>query len=108
MPTTIDFTWLFIKMMAVLVVTCLAAALVLKYAVPRWSFFRRAVQRGTINILHRTALDSRKYVWVIQVGTRYFLLGAAEGSVTCLAELSADDIVPDRANTNDRIPNSKS
>lgn len=91
MPT-VDFTWMFLKMMVVLVVICIAAVLVLKYAVPRWGVFRRLSGGQIIKILARTSLDGRRNVWVVKVGERHFLLGAGDGGVNCLAELSAKDV----------------
>lgn len=96
MPT-VDFTWLFIKMMAALVVICVAAVLILKYAVPRSALLKRFGGGQYIRLLGRASLGGRRDVWVARVGARYFLLGAGEAGVTCLAELAEKDIVAPEA-----------
>ena len=91
MPT-VDFTWLFIKMMVVLIVICVAAVLVLKYAIPRWGFLQKMAKGRLIRVLSRTSLGTRQQAWVIGVGSRYFLVGTGPSGLSCLAELSAKDV----------------
>lgn len=91
MPT-VDFTWLFLKMMVVLVVVCVAALLILKYAVPRSRFLGRWAKPGVIKLLGRAALGGHRDVWIIRVGRRHFLIGAGTSAVSLLAELSEQDL----------------
>lgn len=89
---TVDFTWLFLKMMVVLIVMCIAAVLVLKFLAPRSKLFQRMTQGQHLHVLSRASLGARQYIWLVRVGTRYFLLGAGHGGVTALAELTEKDV----------------
>ncbi|MBI4367013.1 MAG: flagellar biosynthetic protein FliO [Deltaproteobacteria bacterium] len=89
---TIDFTWLFLKMMAVFVVMCVAALVVVKYVVPRSRFYQRVVKGQIIHILSRVHLGGRRELFVVRIGARHLLLGAGEGGVRCLAELEGRDV----------------
>ncbi|MBI2346367.1 MAG: FliO/MopB family protein [Deltaproteobacteria bacterium] len=91
MPT-VDFTWLFIKMMAVLAAICVGAVLVLRYVVPRLPIGRRMARSQQLQVLTRVPLGGRRDLWLVRVGQRYFLLGAGDPGVRCLAELSASDV----------------
>lgn len=91
MPT-VDFTWLFIKMMGVLIVICVAAFIVLKYVAPRIGILQRMAKGQHIHIVSRAVLGARTHLWIVRIGTRHFLLGSGERGVTALSELSAKDV----------------
>lgn len=89
---TDSFTWLLVKMVVVLGAVCVLAVIALKYVGPRLGAWRGVTGGKYIDIVARRALDPKKQLWIIRVGTRHFLLGSAEGAVNCLAELQAADV----------------
>lgn len=91
----IDFTWLFIKMVLVLVVVCVAAIIFLKYVLPRLGV-TGASQRGRyFSILGRCRLETRKSLYMVEVGGRYFVIGCADHGINLVAELSQEEAVGD-------------
>lgn len=88
----VGYGWLLVKMIVVLVIVCCLAVLILKYLVPKLGAIRKHGAGEYISIVARRSLDHKQHVWIITVGKRHFLLGSGDGSVTCLSELSQDDI----------------
>ena len=87
MQPTPDFTWLFIKMMAGLVI-CLGLAIVfLRVVLPRTRMGKSA-RRDWVSILDTVRVDQRKSLHMIKIAERYFVLGAGEESLNLIAELS--------------------
>lgn len=85
---TMDFTWLFLKMLLMLGVVTILAVLVLKYAVPHFGIMKRLTRSKYFNIIGRCSLDSRKFLYLVETGGRYFVIGAADHGVNLIAELS--------------------
>ena len=69
----VDFTFLFIKMIAALVVAVVAAILVLKYAVPRLSFTKKLSEDQRIKILSRISLGPKQHLYL--VGKKVYIAG---------------------------------
>lgn len=90
--TAVDFTWLFVKMVLVLGIVTVGAILVLKYAVPHIGLTKRFQQGRFFTVLGRAHLEPRKSLYLVQVGKRYFVLGAAEHGINLVAELSEADV----------------
>lgn len=88
----VDFTWLFVKMISALIVVCVLAIILLKYAVPRVGFFRKFSGGRYIEVLARQSLDQRKHLYVVKVGGRYSLIGASEHGVNLVMELRPEDV----------------
>ncbi|MDP9036140.1 MAG: flagellar biosynthetic protein FliO [Myxococcota bacterium] len=67
---------------------CALAALVL------WGARRLGVARGSgpIGLRGHLPLDSRRAIYLVEVGERVFVLGVGEGGFTKLGELSANDL----------------
>lgn len=88
---TLDFTWLFLKMLLVLVIVCVLAILFLKYVVPRTGF-ARAIQKGKyFTILGRYQLEHRKSLYLVEIGGRYLVIGCADHGINALAELTKEE-----------------
>jgi flagellar biogenesis protein FliO len=51
-----------------------------------------SADRRLVTVLESTALAQHTAVHVVKVGKDYFLLGAGNGHVTTLGELSAEDV----------------
>ena len=77
-------------MLAALVVVCLLAYFVLRFGLRRLAGPRAGPQ--SIEILERCPLGSGKALWIVRIGTRRFVIGAAEQSLVMLAELDLEDV----------------
>ncbi|GEM_PF-4333050 len=89
--TSHDLVWMLVKMVLVLVIVCGGAMLLLRF-VPKIGALQGGASAAGIEILGRRALDPKKHLWIVRVGTRNFLLGTSEQSVQCVAELNAADL----------------
>ncbi len=76
----------------------LGAVCALAWWVLRWAA-RRGVGRspaGVITVVDRVALDARRTLFVVRVGTKALLLGGSDSSLTVLSELDPTTL-PDAA-----------
>jgi len=89
----VDFTWLFVKMLLMLGIVTISAIVILKYVVPRLGIVRRLKKNNFFTIIARFSLDARKKLYVVEVGKRYFVIGASEHAINMLAELKRDDVM---------------
>ncbi|PIR20326.1 MAG: flagellar biosynthetic protein FliO [Deltaproteobacteria bacterium CG11_big_fil_rev_8_21_14_0_20_47_16] len=87
-----DYSVMFIQMVVILGLVCLLAFGFLRYILPRLGFAQRIQKNQAVKVLARCHLDHRHNVVVTQVGSRYFLLGVGDHSVTMLSELSQHDV----------------
>ena len=88
----LDFTWLFIKMIAALIVVCIFAVVILKYVAPRMGLFKRFSGGKYIELIARQSLDQRKHLYVVRVGDRYALVGSSDHGVNLVMELKEEDV----------------
>ena len=88
----VDFTWLFIKMISALIVVCILAVVILKYAVPRIGFFKKFSGGRYIEVIAKQSLDQRQHLYVVKVGKKYALVGSSDHGVNLVMELSANDV----------------
>lgn len=89
---TVDFTWLFVKMLLFLIIVCVLAILFLKYVVPRTGFLK-GVQKGKyFNVLGRYQLEPRKSLYVVEVGGRYLVIGSADHGINLITELTEEEV----------------
>jgi len=92
----VDFTWLFVKMVGLLVVVCVLAIIFLKYVLPRLGVTRGG-QRGRFFKVHgRYQLEARKSLYVVEVGGRYLVIGCADHGIKLITELSPEEAMGDR------------
>lgn len=87
-----DYTYMFIQMIVILGLVCLLAFGFLRYILPRFAFARHLQKKQVVNVVSRCHLDYRHQVMVAQVGSRYFMLGVGDHTVTMLAELNRNDV----------------
>jgi flagellar biosynthetic protein FliO len=92
----VDFTWLFVKMLLVLVIVCVSAIIFLKYILPRLGI-ARGNHRGRYFKVHgRYQLEPRKSLYVVEVGGRYLVIGSADHGINLITELSPEEAMGDR------------
>lgn len=88
----VDFSWLFLKMIFALIIVCIVAIVILKYAVPRTGLLKKFTGGKYISIIARHSLDHRKHLFIIKVGSKYMLIGAADHGINLIRDLDARDI----------------
>ena len=89
--TAVDFTWLFIKMLLVLVIVSVAAILLLKYAVPRFGFFKPFQKGSYFTVLGRYVLEPKKSLYLVNIGKRYLVIGTADHGINLITEISKEE-----------------
>jgi len=98
MPTTpppvTDATTLAVQILdglLILAAVCILVYLVLRYGLGR--LHRGGRPSGTIRIVDRVELDTRRALYAVRVGTkRAFLIGSSESGIERLAELDPGDL----------------
>lgn len=88
----VDFSFLFLKMMAALIVVCVLALVILKYVVPRMGYFRKFTAGRTISIVARQSLDHKNHLYIVRVGAKYALVGSSERGLKLIMELKKEDV----------------
>lgn len=92
MTPTPDFTWLFLKMLAGLVLVLGLAFFLLRVVIPRTRFGRlRRGPAGWVHVVDRYALDAHHYLALVKISGRYFVLGMAESSTNLIHELTREE-----------------
>lgn len=90
--SAVDFTWLFVKMLLVLAIVSIFAVLLLKYAVPRFGFFKPFHQKGRyFTVLGRYALEPKKSLYLVNIGKRYLVIGTADHGISLITEVTRED-----------------
>ena len=93
--TALDFTFLFIKMIAALVVAVVAAILVLRYAVPKLGLSKRFTASKDIEIISRTALGPKQYLYLVKVTGKCILLGVTDHSINKISDVTTEGCHPE-------------
>ena len=89
-PAGLGFGVALLKMVAALVLVCVLAYLALRLA-RRYLVGTRG-EAGLLRVVERCPLSARQSLWVVEVGRRYFLLGASDGVIAKLAELDPEEV----------------
>lgn len=87
--SSMDFTWLFLKMVFAMIFVIALAIAVIRFIIPKLTFNRGAAARSDLRIVDRVPLDARKSLYILQVEGRRLLIGASEHHVGLIAELKA-------------------
>jgi flagellar biogenesis protein FliO len=88
--SSVDFTWLFLKMVFAMIFVIALAIVVIRFIIPKLTYNRGASSRSDLRIVDRIPLDSRKSLYVLEVEGRRLLIGAGEHHVGFIAELKAN------------------
>ncbi|MDL1871311.1 hypothetical protein FBR05_03805 [Deltaproteobacteria bacterium PRO3] len=87
--SSVDFTWLFLKMVFAMIFVIALAIVVIRFIIPKLTFHRGAAARSDLRIVDRVPLDARKSLYILQIEGRRLLIGASEHHVGLIAELKA-------------------
>lgn len=85
--SSVDFTWLFVKMVFAMIFVIALALVVIRFVIPKLALIRGRSARSDLKILDRIPLDARKSLYVVQIEGRRLLLGASDNHVGFLTEL---------------------
>ena len=88
----IDFTWLFVKMLLALVVTVVAALIVLRYVVPNLSWTKKLQQNAYFRMLARFGLGPKHTLYLVKIGKKNLVLGTSESGIDKMLELSDEEL----------------
>lgn len=96
LESSVDFTWMFIKVILILAFVCVIAFAVIKYVIPKASYLKRG-EDSQIELIERFALEPRKSLYILKIGSRFLLLGSSENSLSPLLELSKKDLASEES-----------
>lgn len=88
----------YVEVLLVLTIVLGLAYVSLRYVLPRM-FGLRVSNDGPIQVLTRFALEPRKMLYVVKVGSQTFLLGTSESQMECLTALTPDNATEILAST---------
>ena len=79
------FNEFFLRTLLVLVAVLVVSVVLLKLVLPLW--LRRTARRGPglIEVVETHRLESRKTIYLLRVGSQYYLVGSCDGRLTTLA-----------------------
>jgi flagellar biogenesis protein FliO len=97
-----EFTSL-LRLVLVLVGILILAFFVLRFAIPRF-FGVDNFRTGPITVVARYSLEPRKSLYIVQVGTEFFLVGTSETTVQFLTSLDAGKVESALAQSNLKPP----
>ncbi len=85
LPDISMFSELFLRTLLVLVAVLVVSVVLLKLVLPLW--LRRTARRGPglIDVVETHRLESRKTIYLLRVGSQYYLVGSCDGRLTTLA-----------------------
>ncbi len=83
--------WEVLRLLIVLLLVLVVAVYVIKFGLTRLqpAYYQ---QRGCLQVLERLALNQKSWLFLVQVGGKYLLLGVSTNSIECLTEVSAEEI----------------
>ena len=88
---TSSLVWATVKMLIVLVLVCLIAALVLRWFLPQLSGFKTS-ESDFVQVLKRIPLEPRKSIYLIRLGEEVHLLGVSDQNVNYLMPVPKEDV----------------
>lgn len=89
--TGIDFSGLFIKMVALLAVIIVFGFVLVRYLSPT-SRFRAKGQNRNFEVIDVYRLEPKKAIYIVRIGRRRFALGAGESQINLITELDESDL----------------
>ena len=97
-----EFTSL-LRLVLVLAGILILAFFVLRFAIPRF-FGVHNFRAGPITVVAQYALEPRKNLYIVQVGTEFFLVGTSETNVQFLTSLDSGKVESALAQSNLKTP----
>lgn len=85
-----DFTWLFIRMMAGLILVLGLAIVLIRFVLPRTRLTRMR-GKGWVTVVDRFSVGRDSHLMLVKIAEKYLVLGAAGSSVNLITELSKSE-----------------
>jgi flagellar biogenesis protein FliO len=89
--SSVDFTWLFIKMVFAMVFVIALAILVIRFIIPKLALVRSRGRKSDLEVLDRIPLDAKKALYIIRIEGRRLLISVSDNHMGLIAELDAKD-----------------
>jgi len=89
--SSMDFSWLFIKMIFAMLVVIALAIVLIRFVIPRLAFGRSKLNRTDLQVIDRIPLDPKKSLYVLQVENRRLLISVSENHIGLVTELKGTD-----------------
>lgn len=90
-----------------IIVTFFAAALIIYFSYLASKYIGKGTSMNQksryMRVIDQITVGQDRYVAIVQIGVKYFLVGIASGQVNVLSELQAEDLV--QINVNDKTIN---
>jgi len=83
-------------MLLVLAIVSIVAVLILKYAVPHFGLLRPLQKGQYFTVLGRYVLEPKKSLYLVNIGKRYLVIGAADHGINLLTEISKEEVAGDK------------
>ncbi len=83
----------YFKLLLVLAAILILAYLTIRFWVPNLMGVK-ALQSGPIRVVARFPLEPRKNLYIVRVGSDFFLIGTSEGKIHYLTTLDSDKVEP--------------
>lgn len=87
-----DLTSMFVVVSLIMVAICVGAFVLIKWVFPRFVQAPLYRKKGPIRILARYALEPRVAVYVLKIGKKNLVVGAAERGLSLLAQLEDSEL----------------
>ncbi len=86
-----NFAWEMFKLIIILLLVLVVAVYVIRFGLTKLqpAYYQ---QRGSLQVLERLALNQKSWLFLVQVGDKYLLLGVSTNSIEYLTEVSAEEI----------------
>lgn len=86
-----DFTWLFVKTIAGLVLVIGLAVVLLKFVLPRTRIGGRSRRPSWASVVDRLPVGPHTHLNLVKIFGRYFVLGTSEQQVSVITEVSQSE-----------------
>ncbi len=85
-----DFTWLFIKTIAGLVLVLVLAAILIRYVLPK-TRLARTRKASWVHLVDQIAIDRHLRIYLVKILERYLVLGASENALSLITEITKEE-----------------
>ncbi len=88
---SMDYTWMFIRMLFALGAVTLLAVIILRYVIPKYLMPKKLQEGQFFKILARFHLGQRKYLYLVEAGKKTYILGVSDHNINLISEVENDE-----------------
>lgn len=89
--SAVDFSFLFVKMLLVLVVVSVLAIITLKFIAPKLGLFKNFQKGSHFSVLGRYVLEPKKSLYLVNIGKKYLVIGTSDHGINLITEISEEE-----------------